>query len=89
MVLKSNDRILLLEKIDPKGKTDMIDPQVFEGKNNLHAVMDESNCLWSLKYERGLPPEPLRSRYTNFATAYAAAEKYFGMKNIKITQVID
>lgn len=87
--MKSNDRILILEKIDPKGKTDMIDPQVFEGKNNLHAVMDPSNCMWSLKYEHGLPPEPLRSRFTNFQTAYDTATRYFTTKNIKIVEVQD
>ena len=89
MVMKSNDRILVLEKIDPKGKIDMIDPTVFEGKNNLHVVMDESNCMWHLKYEHGLPPTALRGRYTNFNTAKEAADKYFSTKNVKIAQVLD
>lgn len=89
MVMKSNDRILKLEKIDPKGKTDMVDPQVFEGKNNLHAVMDTSNCMWTCRYEHGLPPEPLRQRFTDFKTLYQHAERYFSLKNIKIVEVLD
>lgn len=85
----SNDRILVLEKIDPKGKTDMIDPAVFEGKNALHALMDPQTCLWTFKYEHGTIPAPLRMKFTNFKTLKVAADKYFGEKNIKITQVLD
>lgn len=89
MALRRTDRILVLAKIDPKTKADMMDPEVFEGKNNLHAVMDNSTCLWSFKYERGLPPEPLRQRFTNFNTLKAAAENYFSKKNVRIVEVID
>lgn len=85
----NSDRVLILEKIDPKGKTDMVDPAVFEGKNNFHAVMDSTTCLWSVKYERGLPPAPLRTKYTSFKALKAAAELYFSTKNVKITGVQD
>lgn len=85
----NSDRILVLEKVDPKGKTDMIDPAVFEGKNSLHAVMDPSTCMWTMKYEHGSIPAPLRQKFTNFATLKIAAAKYFSEKNIKIAKVLD
>lgn len=90
MVLRNNDRILVLEKVDPKSKDNgLIDPEVFEGKNNLHAVMDESTCLWTFKYERGTIPEPLRMKFTSFKHLKEHADIYFGKKNIKITKVVD
>lgn len=88
--MRNTDRILVLEKIDPKNKdTGMIDPQVFEGKNNLHAVMDPGTCMWSLRYERGIVPTPLRQKFTDFKTLKLQAEVYLRTKNIKIVEVKD
>lgn len=87
--MRSIDRILLLEKIDKSNKdTGLMDPSVFTGKNNLHAVMDEK-CMWSFKYEHGHVPPQLRSKFTDFKTAKNFAENYLLTKNIKITGVID
>lgn len=88
--MRNTDRILVLERIDSKNKdAGMVDPGVFEGKNNLHAVMDEKTCLWSLRYERGIVPGPLRERYTDFKTLKQQTEIYLRTKNIKITEVKD
>jgi hypothetical protein len=89
MAMRSTDRILVLEKIDPKGDTGLIDPKVFKGENNLHAVMDQGTCLWSFKHDRGMVPAPLRNKYTSFKAAREQAEEYFRQKNIRIVEVKD
>jgi len=90
MALRSTDRILVLEKHDPKSKdVGLVDPQVFEGKNNLHLVMDPTTLLWSFKYERGVVPPNLRNKFTNFKMAKEHAEQYLRAKNIKIVDIKD
>lgn len=90
MVLRSTDRILVLEKVDPKNKNiGLLDPAVFTGKNNLHAVMDAGTGLWSMKYEHGILPPQLKNKFTDFNSLKKQAEVYFTPKNIKITKVID
>lgn len=90
MELRKTDRILLLEKENPKDKDNgIIDPAVFEGKNNLHAVQDPTTGLWNFKYERGGLPPNLKNKFTSFRAAYIQAESYFKTKKIKITKVID
>lgn len=90
MKIRSYDRILVLEKIDPENKdTGLMDPRVFTGKNNLHAVMDTSTCMWSLKYEHGIVPEAIRYRFTNFKTLLDQVGVYLKTKNIKIVEVLD
>lgn len=89
MELRKKDRILVLEKEDPKNKdTGLIDPAVFEGKNNLHLIVDMFG-LWSFKYERGVVPSQLKNKFSSFREAYNTAEGYFKTKKIKITKVID
>lgn len=89
MALRSNDRILILELDDPKNKdSGLVDPQVFTGKNNLHAVMDE-RCMWRFKYERGVVPPPLREIFTSFKLAYEHAELYLKSRNVKIVGIKD
>lgn len=87
--MRKNDRILKLEKYDPKQRTDLIDPKVFTGDNNLHVVADQATALWTFKYEHGHVPPQLRYKFTDFNTAKAHAESYFKTKNIKIVDVID
>jgi hypothetical protein len=87
--MRSTDRILVLERVDPKGNIGLVDPGVFEGKNNLHVVMDPNTCLWSFKYERGVVPPALKNKFTDFKTAQQQAESYFTTKNIKIVEVLD
>lgn len=87
--MRNTDRILKLEKYDPKQKTDLIDPKVFTGDNNLHVTMDLSSGLWAFKYEHGHVPPQLRNKFTDFKTAKTHAENYFKIKNIKIVEVID
>lgn len=88
MALRSNDRILVLERLDKDNKKDgILDPKVFTGENNLHCYIDQG--MWYFKMERGLIPGPLRQKYTSFRDAKQAAETYFGSKNIRIKDVLD
>lgn len=91
MVLRRTDRILVLERIDPKGKDiGLVDPKVLGGQNNLHAVMDTTTLMWSLKYDHGLvPPAWKKSKYTSFKALREYLDDYFRNKNIKIVEVID
>ena len=90
MALRSTDRILVLEKVNVKDKDiGLFDPQVFEGKNNLHLVMDPTTCMWTFKYERGVVPPVLKATFTSFKQAKEHAETYLASKNIKIVDVKD
>lgn len=88
MAMRSNDRILILEKIDKEKKNhSLVDPKTLEGKNPLHIYMEQG--MWYFRYEHGLVPGPLRDRYTSFKVAKDAAEAYFLNNNIRIVDVID
>lgn len=90
MALRSTDRILVLERVNKADKhIGLIDPKVFTGDNNLHAVMDPSTCMWTFKYEHGMVPPQLRSKFTDFNTLKKHAEIYFNTKSIRITGVKD
>lgn len=82
-----HDRILVLEQSDTKKSLGLLDPRVFKGGNNLHVVMDRSNCLWNFKMEHGLVPALLRDRFTSYNAAIKHAEAYFANKSIKIKEV--
>lgn len=87
-----DDRILSLELIDgkaPLSSTGLIDKRLFRGENKLHAIKDTQTCLWYMKYDDGLIPEPLRQRFTTFSRLFKTAEDYFTKRNVKITEIID
>lgn len=87
--MRSPDRILQLEIIDPNQKTGLIDPQAFAGNNPLHAKRDDQAGLWYLQYERGVLPEPLKHRYTSFKDLIKYAGVYFAKRNISIKAIRD
>lgn len=89
--IRKDDRILVLKPVEgekAKSSTGLVDPRLFNGTNRLHVIKDGTN-IWSFKYDAGGLPEPLKARYTTFADAYAAAEKYLTTRNIKIVEVLD
>lgn len=82
-------RTLKLELIDDKAPisaTGVVDRSLFTGGNKLYAVMDDEGTLWSLRYDSGNIPEPLRQRFTTFTKAFKAAEDYFSTRNIRIKE---
>lgn len=90
MVTRNTDRILVLERVDTKKKdVGLVDPRVFSGQNELHAVMDLGTRLWSMKYKHGILPPQLKNKFTDFNTLKQHAEVYFSTRNIRISKVID
>lgn len=82
------ERVFVLEQLDEKKATGLLDPRVYKGGNKLSAVMNPQTTMWTFKLEHGLVPLPLRNRYTDYKSLYRHAEDYFSTKNIKIKEVI-
>lgn len=91
--MREGDRILSLKPIEGKSTTTnmgLVDNTLFKtGGNRLHAVLDEMTTLWSIRYEKGITPEPLRHKFTSFNKLRKHAEEYFLRRNIEIVEVID
>lgn len=86
------DRVLVLKPIEgekPLTSSGLVDKRLFTGENKLHAIMDGSSLLWSLKYEQGaIPPVLKDKKWTTFRLLLNDTEAYFNSRNVKITQVI-
>jgi hypothetical protein len=90
-ILLTSDRKLSVRPIDgkaPVSSTGLIDNRLFTGENTLHAIRDNTS-LWSLRYDSGLVPEPLRRRFTSFQKLFDFAKTYFAKRNIEIKEVLD
>lgn len=89
MVIRSNDRVLILEKVNPNDKDfGLIDPKLLTGDNRIRGVMNEQG-LWTFKYDKGMLPAPLKDLFTDFNSLKRHAEAYFANKNLRIKEVID
>lgn len=90
---RSDDRVLVLSPIDgekPLSSSGLVDPNLFTGKNKLHAVKDSQTCMWSFKYEMGMLPPNLRDKnFTTFTALKKHASDYLQKRNILIKEVID
>lgn len=90
--IRSTDRVLQLEVADneaPLNSLGVVDKRLFTGNNNLHAVMDDQTMLWSMKYDTGNIPPPLRQKFTSFKLLLHAAQEYFKTRNIRIKEIKD
>lgn len=90
--IKSDDRILVLKPlVEGKGAkaSGIVDPQLFTGGNQLHAIHDTRRRMWTLKYEKGGIPEPLKQQWTKFSDLRKAVERYFLSRNIQIIEIIE
>lgn len=90
--LKKDDRVIELGQTPGKEaltSKSMADPGLLKGTNQLHAVMNPSFGYWTLRYERGDVPLPLKSKFTSFQLAKEAAERYFGNKGLEVIRVVD
>jgi hypothetical protein len=72
-----------------KTTTGMVDSRIFQGKENVVAVMDEQTCLWRLRYRAGILPEPLLQQFTSFEKLMKFAREYFGKRGMDIVDVKD
>ena len=87
---QTNNRVLVLKPREGENtRTDkgMIDNRLFKGDNRLHAIMDNQTLLWTLKYEKGGIPEPLKQSFTSFSRLFNHAERYFNSRGVDITDV--
>lgn len=90
--LRSNRRVLVLkvkEGEKAKATTGGVDPRLFSGEDNLIAEMDERTSLWSIRYIKGILPQPLRQKFTTFNKAKEFAEDYYGRRGLQIVEVKD
>lgn len=88
----SPHRTLVLEPIPGKHPTNtlgLVDKRLFTGGNNLYALQGPTNDLWTLRYESGVLPLPLKQSFTSFRKLYQFAEEYFGKRGLHIVEVID
>ncbi len=90
--MRAKDRVFKLGIIDnklPKNSTGMVDTRLFSGENNLHARMDPETCFWSLQYDSGALPQPLKVNFTSFPALKRHVEDYFKTRNIEIKEIQD
>lgn len=88
----SNDRILVLEKIEGENTLDTsgkIDNRLFTGKNRLHALKDPQTNLWHLQYDSGLLSEALKQQFTTFTKLETFTSEYFKRRGVYIKEIID
>lgn len=90
--MRSDDRIIKIRPMagkKPTSGTGLVDPQLFTGGNQLHAIRDPLTTMWSLKYERGALPTPLKQKWTSMNSLLGFVTKYFKTRNLEIVEVID
>lgn len=89
--MRSSKRAFVLEAINgrPEDTSGMVDKRLFTGENNLNAVMNEQTTLWSLQYDKGIVPEPLKQQFTSFKKAKDFVEGYFRRRKIRIKEIKD
>jgi len=84
---RGNDRIVTLKPIEgkqPLNTLGMVDKRLFDGKNQLHCILDPETSLWSFKLEQGLVPGALEQRFTTFGKALAYAKEYYAKRNVSV-----
>lgn len=88
---RKSDRVLVLKPLDGKAKNShgIVDPRLFKGDNNLHAIMDPMTTLWSMRYDVGTVPPTFHQKFTSFKKLYDFAYNYFKSRNIEIKEVRD
>jgi hypothetical protein len=90
--MASSKRTLVIKPLEgklPKTSTGMVDSRVFAGGNSMYASMDPQTCMWVLRYEQGVIPQPLQGMFTSFAAAKKHAEDYLRKRNCQIVEVIN
>lgn len=89
--MRSTDRILVLRPIEgskAKSSTGLVDPRLFKGDNNLHAIMDPMG-LWYCRLDQGVIPPELKQQFTSFAKLLKHIQEYYKTRNIEIVEVKD
>ena len=66
----------------------MVDPRLFKGGNNLHAICNDLG-MWRLKFENGILPEQLKGQFTKFSLVYELAKRYYNYRGLDVVDVKD
>jgi len=67
----------------------MVDNRLFNGKNNLHVIMDKQTSLWYFQLDNGILPQPLQQRFTSYNKAVNFATQYYNRRNIEVKEVVN
>jgi hypothetical protein len=90
--MKDDDRILILRPMPGKTARDIngrVDPRLFNGDNKLHIIYNNTTGMWGMRYDVGIPPEPLRQKFTMFGDAVETARLYFAKRDVEIERIDD
>lgn len=71
------------------GTTGLVDNRLFVGDNFFHLVMELSTCFWYAKMDKGVTPEPLRAKFTNYQKALNHLTAYLDKRNLEIKEIKD
>lgn len=83
---------LILKTADgkkPLSSGGLADPRLLTGENKLHAIMDTQTCLWHMRQDHGLLPQPLRQQFTGFTKLLNFVKDYYSRRNIVVDKIID
>lgn len=89
---RSTDIILVLKPMEgkkPLSAAGMVDNRLFNGENNLHAIMDTQTCLWRLTIDNGILPPVLRQQFTGFSRLLNFVKGYYDRRNVEIAEIRD
>lgn len=90
--MRDDDRVIVIKPMEDKkvlSSTGNVDTRLFTGENKLHAIYDVPRGFWSLKYEIGGLPEPLKQRFTHFSELLKYVTHYYKTRNIEVVKVLD
>lgn len=90
--VKSDDRIIVLRPMDGKPTLDgkgLLDPGLFTGGNQLHALKHPLYATWYLKYEKGGIPNQLKQQFTSFNKLVEIVNRYYNVRNVEIKEIIE
>lgn len=90
--IKSDDRVIILkpkEGFDPLDSSGMVDKRLFTGDNGLHVIKDPETCFWSLRFEAGILPDPLKGSWNSFNKIVDHVRDYYNRRNIEIVEIRD
>lgn len=72
----------------PDATTGLVDTRIFKGENSIKAIMGEDG-LWTMKYQHGILPEPLKCAFTSLSRLLTHTRTYLGKRNLEIVEVKD
>ena len=88
--VNGNKRTLSLKPMQggAKDTTGLVDKRLFNGQNELYALMDTETCLWHLKQNDGSVDPKLRGKqWTSFKMLMNDVVPYYRNRNVEVTEI--